>query len=345
VTPEHEIDEWLRGAGPEEDTVVCTRVRLARNLDGFSFSATQSEDEAVTLLATVRRTLSSLAEELSWTWVDIGDVSELDRQVLIERHLISRELSEGHRSRGVLYDDSDGRASVMVNEEDHLRLQVFRSGLRMEEAWEVADELDDRIASLLPYAFSNKFGYLTSCPTNTGTGLRISVLVHLPALVTSKEISKATNAIQEMNMVVRGLYGEGSHAIGDLFQISNQRTLGESEEEILRSLHSAVLRLLDWERKQRREFLQNRLFVEDRAYRALGTLERARTLSSEETISLLSALRLGRILGVMHEPSLESLNQIFLLTQPAHLQQSVGRELPPSDRDLLRAEMVRRILS
>jgi len=340
MTAETKVDEWLRGAGPDEDVVLCTRVRLARNIEGYSFSARQDNEEARTLTTEVERSLRQLARKLEWTWVSLDEEAALERQVLVERHLISRELGDGERARGALFD-ANGRASLMVNEEDHLRLQIFRSGFRMQEAWEAADEIDDQIAAILPYAYSTKFGFLTSCPTNTGTGMRISLLLHLPALVAAKEIEKATNAIQEMNMTARGLYGEGSQAVGDLFQISNQRTLGASEEEILRSLESAVQTLLRYERNQREGFLRNEIFVADRA---LGVLERAKTLTSEETLNLLSRLRLGRVLGVTDEPSMDELNLVFLLSQPGHLQKHVGQELDPAQRDVLRADLVRKIL-
>lgn len=337
-------DEWLRGSGPDEDVVLCTRVRLARNVEGHSFAIAQDEQEAAAVTAAVTEALGPVADSRNWQWVDLREVSRLERRCLVERHLISRELDEADRARGVLFD-ADGRASVMVNEEDHLRIQIFRSGLRMEEAWEAADRIDDEIAERLAYAWSNEFGFLTSCPTNTGTGLRISVLMHLPALVTAKEIEKATNAIHEMNMTVRGLYGEGSQDVGDLFQISNQKTLGASEAEILESLSSAVRSLIAFERRQREEFLNNRIFVEDRAWRAVGILERARSLSSEETMNLLSRIRLGHVLGLVDEPSPQQLNRIFLLTQPAHLQQRAGSQLEPRQRDELRARLVREILT
>ena len=338
------LDEWLRGSGPDQDVVICTRVRFARNVEGHPFSTSQSEEASDELVREVGQALAPLVADHAWRWVDLREVQELDRRALVERHLISRELDESDRARAVAFDD-EGACSLMINEEDHLRLQVFRSGLRMEEAWQAADEVDDEMSKLLPYAFSDSFGFLTSCPTNTGTGLRISVLMHLPALVTAKEIDKATNAIHEMNMAVRGLYGEGSHAVGDLFQISNQRTLGQSEEEILRDLESAVRSLIEFEKRQREEFLQNRVFIADRAWRALGVLERARTISSEETMNLLSRIRLGRVLGVLDEPPLEALNSIFLLSQPAHLQRAAGKRLDENERDALRADRIRDILS
>ncbi len=338
------FDEWLQGRGPEEDVVYCTRVRLARNLEEFAFSPCQSAEEAGLVTQTIERALSPLAKKREWTWVDLRRTEPLDSLVLVERHLISRELETGSKARGVFHDEQ-GRIGLMVNEEDHIRLQVFRSGLRVEETWEEADLIDDAISEVLPLAWSRDFGYLTSCPTNTGTGLRISVLLHLPALVLAKEIEKATSAIHEMGMAVRGLFGEGSRSVGDLFQVSNQRTLGPTEEEIGQRLRSAVTQLIQWERRQREEFLRNPILVEDRAYRALGILERARYLTSEETVDLISRLRLGRLLGLIEHPDLPALNRIFLLTQPGHLQKRVGRELMPQERDILRAEMIRRTLS
>ena len=336
-------DEWLRGIGPDEDVVLCTRVRLARNVDGHSFAIAQNKQEASEITETINAALAPIAAAEQWDWVDLQEVSTLDRRCLVERHLISKELEEADRARAVLFD-AKGRASIMVNEEDHLRIQVFRSGLRMEEAWEAADRIDDAIAKRIAYAWSSEFGYLTSCPTNTGTGLRISVLMHLPALVTAKEIDKATNAIHEMNMTVRGLYGEGSQDVGDLFQISNQKTLGQAEEEILQGLASAVRSLIEYERRQRQVFLQNRVFIEDRAWRAVGILERARSLSSEETMNLLSRIRLGQVLDLVDEPTSQQLNRIFLLTQPGHLQQHAGSQLEARKRDELRARLVREIL-
>ncbi|MEZ5989227.1 MAG: ATP--guanido phosphotransferase [Planctomycetota bacterium] len=338
-----QLDEWLSGRGPESDVVYCTRVRLARNVEGFTFSPRQDAAEADTLVQTVHKALAPIARDHGLRWLDLREVPGLERQVLVERHLISRELEASDRPRAVLVAE-DGRECLMVNEEDHLRLQVFRSGLDAQSACAAAEGFDDEVAEVLPYAFSSRLGFLTSCPTNTGTGLRISVMVHLPALVLTKEIDKATMAIQEMNMTVRGFFGEGSHAVGDLFQVSNQRTLGESEEQILQALDRAVSALVRWERKQREEFRDRPLYVEDQANRALGVLTHARILSSEETINLISKLRLGRLLDFVPEPSLEDLNRIFLLTQPGHLQRKVGRELLPGERDRLRSEWVRRIL-
>ncbi len=336
-------DEWLRGEGPDEDVVVCTRVRLARNLEGHEFSIMQTDEQAAALTAEVTEALGPLARQEEWKWFDIRALSALERRCLVERHLISRELEEADRARGVMFDPA-GRSSVMINEEDHLRIQVFRSGLRMQEAYQSADSIDDAISNRVGYAWSNQFGYLTSCPTNTGTGMRISVLMHLPALVTAKEIEKATNAIHEMNMTVRGLFGEGSQDVGDLFQISNQKTLGSSEDEILDNLSSAVRSLITFERRQRQEFMSNRVFVEDRAWRAVGILERARSLSSEETMNLLSRIRLGAVLSLVDGPTFDQMNRIFLLTQPGHLQSRAGQQLDPRQRDEFRARLVRDIL-
>ncbi len=342
--PDIPLDEWLSGEGPDSDIVYCTRVRLARNIEGYSFSPMQEPPEATALLRTIQQALQPLAKNRDLQWIDLEQEDSFSKQTLVERHLISRELQMSDRPRAVVVDEK-GRESLMINEEDHLRLQFFRAGMQLQETWRAADRLDDEIADLLPYAWSSRLGFMTSCPTNTGTGMRISVMLHLPALVITKEIEKATTAIAEMNMTVRGLFGEGSHAVGDFFQVSNQRTLGESEDQIIENLGRAVESLVHWERRQREEFRKSPLYIEDQANRAYGVLERARILSSEEAINLLSRLRLGRLLDLIEEPSLADLNRIFLMTQPGHLQTRSGRELHPGERDRLRAEWVRAILS
>ncbi len=338
-----DLDEWISGRGAESDIIFCTRVRLARNLEDHVYSPRMSNGDRELLTETVRKALAPLAKDRGWNWIDLTERNALERQILVERHAISLELAQKEGSRGVLVDDQV-RSSLMVNEEDHIRLQIFRAGLELEDAWEAADSLDDEISELLPYAFSQRFGFLTACPTNTGTGMRLSVLLHLPGLVAAKEVEKATGAIQEMDMAVRGLYGEGTRAVGDLFQVSNQRTLGCSEDSILEKISAAVSCLVSWERRVREAFREEPSFVEDRAQRALGILERAQSLSSEETMDLVSRLRLGVFLGLVEGLDPTQLNRIFLLTQPGHLQQHVGQELNPAERDAVRAKLVREIL-
>ncbi|HHI81253.1 MAG TPA: ATP--guanido phosphotransferase [Planctomycetes bacterium] len=336
---------WLGAEGEDSDVVISTRVRLARNIEGFSFSPKLEPKEAQGLVELCQNRLAPLAKEEGWEWVDLQTLSPIARQVLVERRLISRELKGKNLPSAVLHDPI-ATVSLMIGEEDHLRLQVFRSGLALGQAFDTANQIDDRIADCLPLSFSHKFGFLTTCPTNTGTGMRVSVMLHLPALaLTQKEIQKATNSMQEMGMTVRGPYGEGSQASGDLFQISNQRTLGASEGELIQSLENAVHTMIRWERKLRADLGENANFLKDRVYRALGVLSSAHILSSSEALDLLSMLRLGRFYDLPGLPSRATWNRLFLLTQPGHLMENAGQELDPGERDFARAALVREILA
>ena len=262
------------------------------------------------------------------------------QEPLRERHLISKEHAEADGARGVAIDDKE-TVSVMVNEEDHLRIQVLKSGFQLGETWEIIDELDDAIDHELTYAFSAELGYLTACPTNVGTGMRASVMLHLPGLLFTKQIDKVITAVGKMSLVVRGLYGEGTQYAGSLYQISNQVTLGKSEEEILDNIVSTVPQIVRYERRAREMLLsQNRPKLEDRVYRSLGMLKSARTISSSETITLLSHLRLGINLGLI-EMAIGQVNQLFIRTLPAHLQKMEGEELGPDERDRARATFIR----
>jgi protein arginine kinase len=323
---EPQLDEWIALNGPDSDVVFCTRVRLARNIETASFSPTIASDEAGELLQSLRESMAGVAQKHDWSFTAVDELPSLDRQVLLERHLISREFAESELPRGV-YHDAHGRSGCMLNEEDHLRLQVFRSGLQLEEAWEAADLLDDEVSDVVPYAFHQRYGFLTACPTNTGTGMRASVLLHLPALVLAREIEKAAKAVQDLQMAVRGLYGEGSRAVGDLFQLSNQRTLSVDEDRSIENLGHAVATLVDWEKRQRESHRKDPLYLQDRAHRALGVLQHAQRLSSEEALELVSKLRLGRVLGLIDSPNEDQLLRIFMTTQPGHLQKRQGVEI------------------
>lgn len=337
--------EWLQGSGPDADIAICTRVRLARNLQGYHFSPCQTPSEAreLTDFVTSQLTRPGLPERLSI--IDLQSTDELERTILVERHLISRELAQSRRPRCVAVNE-DESVALMVNEEDHMRLQVFQSGLQPASAWQRAEGLDEALMQRMPLAWSEEFGFLTSCPTNTGTGLRLSVMVHLPGLVWADEIEKATNAMQKVNMAVRGLYGEGSRALGDFYQVSNQVTLGSSEQQILSNVQSAVTSIVRWEREVREALLRGaaRNNTLDRVHRALGTLERAQILSSEESLGCLSALRLGAHHGLVEGFDTPSLNKALLLSQPGHLQRFTKERMNPEDRDLRRARLVREVL-
>jgi len=261
-------------------------------------------------------------------------------EFLVERHLISKEHADSEGARGVALNDEE-TVSIMVNEEDHLRLQVLKSGFNLGETWELIDEIDDAIDREVDYAFSPELGYLTACPTNVGTGMRASVMLHLPALLFTRQIEKVITAVGKMHLVVRGLYGEGTQYSGSLHQISNQITLGKSEEEILDNIVSTVPQIVRYERRAREMLLsQNRAKLEDRIYRSLGMLKSARTISSSETITLLSHLRLGINLGLI-EMGIGQVNQLFIRALPAHLQKLEGKELEPEERDAARATFIR----
>jgi protein arginine kinase len=343
--PQVVLGEWLQGKGPEADIAICTRVRLARNLQGFAFSTRMGDQEAAEIVKFVCDRIGKPALTEAPNLLDLDVLDELDRTVLVERHLISRELAGSKRPRAVAVDAAESVA-IMVNEEDHLRVQVFQSSLQTEAAWRRAEALDEELMRRLPFAWSEEFGFLTSCPTNTGTGLRLSVMVHLPGLVWAEEIEKATNTAQKIHLAVRGLYGEGSRALGDFYQVSNQVTLGRAETQILADVALAVGRIVQWEREVREALLRGtaRIRTLDRIHRALGTLERAQILSSEEALNCLSAIRFGIHTGVLDGFEVAQVNQALLLSQPGHLQRHTKERLTADDRDVRRAHLVRELL-
>jgi protein arginine kinase len=336
--------EWLRGSGPESDIVISSRIRLARNLADFPFISRASESDRAQIESTLRQRIMTLRETEPLEYVNVEELGGLDRQFLVERQLISREHAEGEGARGVAFDPRE-RVSLMVNEEDHLRIQVMHSGLDVDGAWQQIDRIDDLIEQRAAYAFHPKLGYLTACPTNVGTGLRVSVMLHLPALVITRQIDKVFRSLQKISLAVRGLYGEGSQAMGDFYQISNQLTLGRSEEDLIKQVADVVPVLIDYERRAR-EFLmrESKKDLHDRASRAFGILCTAQTISSEETMHLLSSVRMGINLGLIHDVEIPTVNQLFIHTQPAHLQKLCGTELDSADRNIERAVYLRQHL-
>src|SRR5437764_5960547 len=315
------LGEWLRGTGPESDVVVSTRIRLARNLVNYPFTNRASTHQKAEIAGRGKEAIAAASMPSRLDFLDVSGLPPLDRQFLFERQLISRELAamlDG--PRGVAFDDKES-VSVMVNEEDHLRLQVLRSGFALDEAWQDIDRLDDALEARLTYAFHPQFGYLTACPTNVGTGMRASVMLHLPALGMAKQIDKAFKALQKINLVVRGLYGEGSRALGDFFQISNQVTLGKSEVASLNDIRAVIQEIVKYERMARSTLMREaRQTIHDKVARALGTLQSATMMTSEETMELLSAVRLGvhlMLVGVLLPVTVIAL---FIQTQPAYLQ-------------------------
>jgi protein arginine kinase len=341
--------EWLRGSGPESDIVISSRIRLARNLADFPFISRATDADK----AEIERILHTRVDEMRAAgkvppealYLKVSELNDVDRQFLVERQLISREHAESDGARAVIIDQAE-RFSVMINEEDHLRIQVMQSGLALTEAWEHINRLDDLIEEQVTYAFNDRLGYLTACPTNTGTGVRVSVMLHLPALAITRQIEKVFKSLHKINLAVRGLYGEGSQATGDFYQISNQVTLGQTEEELAKKVADVVPVLIDYER-QARDFLihESQERLHDRVSRAFGILRTAQTITSEETMALLSSVRMGINLGLIGDLQIPTVNKLLIHTQPAHLQKLSGVELDQSDRNIERASYLRRHLN
>jgi protein arginine kinase len=342
--------EWLRGQGPNSEIVISSRVRLARNLAGYPFLTKATPEQKAEIVDRIRAPLSKLQLASRPYYIDVDDANEVLGSFLVERHLISRELQQGRGARGVAFG-SDEVVSVMVNEEDHLRIQAIHSSLCLEETYRVAAGIDRTLEAGLDFAASTRFGYLTACPTNVGTGMRASVMLHLPAMVQMKQIDKLFHSANQTGLAVRGFYGEGTMASGDLYQISNQVTLGRSEEDVLQNLQLLLLGaadeklpgILEYEKKCRAELLSDRRRVrlEDRCHRALATLRAARVLSTDEAMQNLSTVRLGAVMRILEGVDLGKVNELFVLTQPAHIQKIQGHSLDAGERDVLRADFVR----
>jgi protein arginine kinase len=336
--------EWLRGSGAESDIVMSSRIRLARNLADFPFVRRCTDIDRANIESTVRERLSGDPKFSAATFVNVADLDTIDRQFLVERQLISRELADAEGARSVAMDHGDN-FSVMVNEEDHLRIQVMKSGFDLESAWQQATSLDDTIESHLSYAFHRRYGYLTACPTNVGTGMRVSVMVHLPALVITQQIEKLFRSLQKISLAVRGLYGEGSQAMGDFYQVSNQITLGKSEAELLKQVGEIVPVMINYERKAREYLLsQSHTDLFDKVRRAFGLLQNAQQITSEETMHLLSQVRMGINMGLIGDIDIPTINKLFVHTQPSHLQKLRGTQPDSTRRNIERANYLQSFL-
>jgi len=337
--------EWLRGNGPMSEIVISSRIRLARNLAGHNFLSKCSRAQRTAIEQKVRGVVLDGEIAAGTFYVDLADAPEIDRQLLVERHLISKPHAHAEGARGVAVGDEES-VSIMVNEEDHLRIQVLKSGLQLEEAWEQINKIDDVLENQLDFAFHPRFGYLTACPTNVGTGIRVSVMLHLPALKLTGEIEKVFRAAKDMKLAVRGLYGEGTEATGDFYQISNQTTLGKVEEDIIQDFrHVVIPKIIDYEHNARRMLAAERtISLDDKIHRAVGLLRSARLITSEEVLYALSHLRMGVNLGRVPGIETRTINEVLLMTQPAHLQKLVGKKLEGDARRAARADFIRKKL-
>jgi len=337
--------EWLRGAGPESDIVISSRVRLARNLAAYPFINRASDQDRAQIEASLKECVFGIQEAGELLYVDVEELDGVDRQFLVERQLISREHAESEGARAVAIDGRE-KFSLMINEEDHLRIQVMQSGLDLDGAWGRVNDIDDLVEQKVTYAFHERLGYLTACPTNVGTGMRVSVMLHLPALVITRQIDRVFRSLQKISLAVRGLYGEGSQAMGDFYQISNQITLGRSEYDLIKQVAEVVPKIIDYERRARDFLIQeSHENLHDRVSRAYGILRTAQTISSEETMHLLSSVRMGVNLGLIEDLEIPTVNELFIQTQPAHLQKLSGAQLDTADRNIERARFLRRHLN
>ena len=332
---------WLE-AGIDEGPVISSRIRLARNMEEYCFPGWANEEEKQAVWQQTLGIFQSLDSPfIRW---GMADTPELDKEILFERHLISQELAGKDEGCGV-FVSPDECLSIMVNEEDHIRIQSLQPGLNLMDAWRAADKIDDELEAELSYAFSPKLGYLTACPSNVGTGMRASVMLHLPGLVLMEEMDPVINGISKIGLAVRGMWGEGTEAAGNMFQVSNQITLGRREDEIIAHLEQIVLELVEHESNARIRLMNDRaLVVEDHVARAFGILSNARMVTSGEALNLLSTLRLGLDLGMIDEFSRRDVDMLFIAIQPAHLQKRESKALEPEGRDEVRAGMLRNFM-
>ena len=339
--------EWLRGSGPHSDVVISSRVRLARNLAGFPFVNRSNRRQRYEVFEACRARIMNKRLADNTIWVPLIDSPAIDRQLLVERHLISRDLARQKADipRAVAIG-SDETFAIMVNEEDHLRIQVLRSGMQLAEGFDQINRIDDILEEKLDFAYSRRFGYLTACPTNVGTGIRVSVMMHLPGLKLTGEIDKVKRAARDMHLAVRGLFGEGSENLGDLYQVSNQTTLGRTEKETLADFEKAVIpQIIAYEQQARQALVRQReKQLDDKIWRAWATLTHARVLSTDEALQYLSHVRLGVHLGRLDKTDIRTVNELLLLCQPAHLQKVMDQEMTPAARRIARADLMRQRL-
>jgi protein arginine kinase len=344
---EDALSEWMKGKGPESDVVISSRIRLARNLGSEPFPMLATNQQSKEVLDQVLNSVQQddLKELGQLEPIHLDDLNELEKRVLVEKHLISPNLANESRNGAVILSENES-ISIMVNEEDHLRIQCLYPGFQIKEAWGLANQIDDHFEVKLNYAFDEKRGFLTSCPTNVGTGLRASVMMHLPALVLTQQINRILSAISQVGLAVRGLYGEGSEAIGNVFQISNQITLGQSEEEIIDNLYSVAKQIVEHERAAREKLVyESEIKIKDRVKRSFGILSHAAIMDSKEAAQRLSDVRLGIDLAIIEDVSANVMNELMVMTQPGFLQQYSGEKLTAEQRDIRRAEMIRERLS
>src|SRR5216110_18227 len=333
--------ESARREGPYNKIVLSSRVRLARNLKGMAFPGWAKKAERVKALDQIRPAIEALPQMSDAFSESMDNLTGLEKNILVERHLISREHAAKNAGSGLVLNREESLC-VMINEEDHLRMQALRPGLQLKQAWGAIDQIDSKLEKKVGYAFAPDLGYLTACPTNIGTGIRVSAMLHLPGLVLAEQINQIIQAVNKLGLAVRGLYGEGTEALGNVFQVSNQMTLGEAETDIVERLNKVLTQLIEHEENARGSLLEKKpKMVFNQIGRAYGILANAHSISSKETMNLLSLTRLGVDLGLFPDMERWLVDELFIVTQPAHLQKRFSEKLSAEERDLLRADMLR----
>ena len=336
-----EKSAWLEATGQNSDIVLSSRVRLARNLKGYLYSSRISQEDEEQIRQEVLAVLDREKVIPSMVCIDLKELKPYECNYLLEEHLISNDLLARRKTGSVVVGDRS-RISMMINEEDHLRIQSIASGFDLQECWEKTGKIESTIGRNLEFEFHPKFGYLTSCPTNTGTGMRASVMIHMPGLVLTKEIQKVLRGITQIGLTFRGLYGEGSEVLGNFFQISNQITIGRSEQELIDHLSQINQQIIEHEKNARAILFKDAgHYIQDKVWRAYGILEHARTITAEEVMNLLSAVRLGVSMKLIKNLSVSTINQMLIFSQDAHLDVAAGRSLNSTERDMNRATVIR----
>lgn len=330
---------WYLEDGKDSDVVISSRIRLARNIEGIKFSRVANDDD----LNKVLELLKNSKVDKNLHYIELNDLDEIMKKSLVEKHIISNDLLNVKKA-GILLNNNEDIV-VMINEEDHLRLQVMKPGFNLDEALADALKLDDKISEKVKYAYNEKYGFLTACPTNVGTGLRASVMLHLPALRLIGKIDRVLDVVNKVNLNVRGIYGEGTEAVGDLYQVSNKASLGLTEEEIVNNVKGIVKKLIEQERKAREYLKSKGLDFEDKVYRAYGSLMYAKKMSYSECAKLISVVRLGINMGIITEMNNQKLNEISIFTKPATLQKCLKKELTPEERDEERGKLIKQIMN
>lgn len=336
------MSNWYLQNGKNSDVVISTRARLARNIKEFNFENKCKKEDKKKILEKIESIVPSLGYGLQL--LKLKDMDDLTKLSLAEKHIISPEFANSQDENRAILINNEENICIMINEEDHLRMQVFAEGMAIEELMNLAIEIDQKLEKLLDYAYSEKYGYLTACPTNVGTGARISVMVHLPGLAETGNLNKVLHIVNNFGMNVRGVYGEGSQSMGNIYQISNNQTLGISEQEIVKNMKIITEKVIEQERIARKYLGKEQSRFEDMVYRSFGILENARLLSSNECIDLLSDVKLGTDMGVISELDDTKVKKLFLYTKPANLQKYCGKVMNSNERDIKRTEIIRQII-